>query len=119
MSVDRALLDEYHNLSVAYLSSQDPATAERVTELGMQIIPKMFPFMAWSGLVGTVMFAGFILWIVILVRKKVVIKKAPDQVQGGMKYAWGNIGMILFLVYTLATFAINYIAIIVKYGSVV
>ena len=119
MSVDRALLDEYHNLSVAFLSSQDPATAERVTELGMQIIPKMFPFMAWSGLVGTVMFAGFILWIVILVRKNVVIKKAPDQVQGGMKYAWGNIGMILFLVYTLATFAINYIAIIVKYGSVV
>ncbi|MCR4814194.1 MAG: CPBP family intramembrane metalloprotease [Lachnospiraceae bacterium] len=118
LSVDQETFTEYQNISQQYLASGgDPALQERLMSVAGQVIPKMIPFMIWSGIISQVALAGIVLWIIFLAKKKVVIKKAPDQVEKGMKYAWGNFGMILFVLYCLVMFVINYISIIGTFGA--
>lgn len=118
LSVGADKITEYSEVSQQYLlSGGNPELEERLMTLAGEIVPKMAPYMLWTSFMGTVMLAGIVLWIIFLVKKKVVIKTAPDQVNGGMKFAWGNIGMVLFLIYSVVSFVFGYISIIVNYGG--
>lgn len=118
LSVGADKITEYSEVSQQYLlSGGNPELEERLMTLAGEIVPKMAPYMLWTSFMGTVMLAGIVLWIVFLVKKKVVIKTAPDQVDGGMKFAWGNIGMVLFLIYSVVSFVFGYISIIANYGG--
>ena len=118
LSVGADKISEYSEVSQQYLlSGGNPELEERLMTLAGEIIPKMAPYMLWTSFMGMVMLAGIVLWIIFLVKKKVVIKTAPDQVKGGMKFAWGNIGMVLFLIYSVVSFVFGYISIIANYGG--
>ncbi len=118
LSVGADKITEYSEVSQQYLlSGGNPELEERLMTLAGEIVPKMAPYMLWTSFMGTVMLAGIVLWIIFLVKKKVVIKTAPDQVDGGMKFAWGNIGMVLFLIYSVVSFVFGYISIIANYGG--
>ncbi len=113
LSVGADKISEYSEVSQQYLlSGGNPELEERLMTLAAEIVPKMVPYFLWTSFMGTVMLAGIVLWIIFLVKKKAVIKTAPDQVNGGMKFAWGNIGMVLFLIYSVV-----YISIIANYGG--
>ena len=118
LSVGADKISEYSEVSQQYLlSGGNPELEERLMTLAAEIVPKMVPYFLWTSFMGTVMLAGIVLWIIFLVKKKVVIKTAPDQVNGGMKFAWGNIGMVLFLIYSVVSFVFGYISIIANYGG--
>ncbi len=118
LSVGADKISEYSEVSQQYLlSGGNPELEERLMTLAAEIVPKMVPYFLWTSFMGTVMLAGIVLWIIFLVKKKVVIKTAPDQVKGGMKFAWGNIGMVLFLIYSVVSFVFGYISIIANYGG--
>ena len=118
LSVGADKISEYSEVSQQYLlSGGNPELEERLMTLAAEIVPKMVPYFLWTSFMGTVMLAGIVLWIIFLVKKKAVIKTAPDQVKGGMKFAWGNIGMVLFLIYSVVSFVFGYISIIANYGG--
>ena len=118
MSLGTDKITEYSEVSQQYLlSGGNPELEERLMTLAGEIVPKMAPYMLWTSFMGTVMLAGIVLWIIFLVKKKVVIKTAPDQVKGGMKFAWENIGMVIFLIYCVISFVMGYISIIANNGS--
>ncbi len=118
LSVGADKISEYSEVSQQYLlSGGNPELEERLMTLAAEIVPKMVPYFLWTSFMGTVMLAGIVLWIIFLVKKKAVIKTSPDQVNGGMKFAWGNIGMVLFLIYSVVSFVFGYISIIANYGG--
>ena len=117
MEMDPNTLVEYQNVSNQYLATQDPALAQRLTELASEVLPKMMPFVLWSGLAGQVILVGIVLWIIFLAKKKFTLKRSENFVEKGGRFAWGNVGMILFLVYSIASIALNYIQLIVAYGG--
>ena len=117
MEMDPNTLVEYQNVSNQYLATQDPALAQRLTELASEVLPKMMPFMLWGGLAGQVILVGIVLWIIFLAKKKFTLKRSENYVEKGGRFAWGNVGMILFLVYSIASIALNYIQLIVAYGG--
>lgn len=109
LSVDPELMNEYASLSSQYLASGgDPALQQRMMEAASQVIPKMMPFIIWMGFFGQLVLVGIILWIVFLAKKKFTIKRTEEQVEHGMRFAWGNIGMILFIVYIVVEFGLNF-----------
>lgn len=102
LSIDPEIMNEYSSLSTQYLSSGgDPALQQRITEIGMQVMPNMLPFSIWMGFLGQLVLVGIVLWIIFLAKKKFTIKRTEEQVEHGMRFAWGNIGMILFIVFVL------------------
>jgi len=118
MELDPNTITEYQNVSNQYLASGgDPVLAQRMTELASEVLPKMLPFMLWMGFVGQVVLVGVVLWIIFLAKKKFVIKRSENYVEKGGRLAWGNIGMILYLVYSVISFAVNYIQLIAAYGG--
>lgn len=109
LSVDPELMNEYSSISAQYLSSGgDSALEQRMMEVAGQVIPKMMPFLIWMGFLGQLVLVGIILWIVFLAKKKFTIKPTEEQVKGGMRFAWGNIGMILFIVIVVFVFGLNF-----------
>ena len=109
LSVDPELMNEYASLSSQYLASGgDPALQQRMMEAASQVIPKMMPFIIWMGFFGQLVLVGIILWIVFLAKKKFTIKRTEEQVEHGMRFAWGNVGMILFIVYIVVEFGLNF-----------
>ena len=109
LSVDPDLMNEYSSISAQYLSSGgDPALQQRMMEVAGQVIPKMMPFMIWMGILGQLVLVGIVLWIVFLAKKKFTIKRTEEQVEHGMRYAWGNVGMILFIVFVVFEFGLNF-----------
>lgn len=68
---------------------------------------------AWFGLLGILALAGIITWIIVLAGKRIHICRTEAQVDKGMKYAWKNRGMLVFLVVTIALFVVNYLSMII------
>ena len=87
---------------------QDQALAQAYTESVMAVMGSALPFMLFLGFEILLVFAGLVVWIVVLARKKIKVVKTEDTVKGGMKYAWGNLGMILFVIGCLSLFVLNY-----------
>ena len=97
MSVGVDKITEYEELSMAYLESQSQEAMDRMMEVASEVVPQMVPYYLWMGFLGNICMVGIVLWIIFLVKKKFTIKRSVDYVEGGMKYAWINIGMLLFL----------------------
>ena len=68
---------------------------------------------AWFTVLGILAIVGVITWIIVLARKRIHIYRTEEQVEKGMKYAWKNRGMIVFLVATIALFVLNYLSMII------
>ena len=101
LSVDPELMNEYASLSSQYLASGgDPALQQRMMEAASQVIPKMMPFIIWMGFFGQLVLVG-----IIAVMDGILTE---EQVEHGMRFAWGNIGMILFIVYIVVEFGLNF-----------
>ncbi len=88
---------------------QNAALMEEYTKIMAEVLPSMLLYYGWLGFLGLVILTGIIIWIVILVKKKIKFQPTEAQVEGGVKFAWGNVGMILFVVGCLAVFVINYL----------
>ena len=67
---------------------------------------------AWFTLLAIIAVIGIITWIVVLAKKHIHIYRTEEQVEKGMKYAWKNSGMVVFLVATIALFVLNYLSMI-------
>ena len=119
LSVDPEMLTEYQQVSMQYLTAGgDPALEQKLMSLAEQIVPKMVPYLLWTGFLGQICFVGIVLWIIFLVKKKFTLKAAPDQLEkGGMKCAWINVGMLVFIIYCIITFVMNYVMIVSEYGG--
>ena len=50
---------------------------------------------------------------IVLAKKKIKVQPTEAQVEKGMKYAWGNIGMIIFIIGTVGLFIANYLTMII------
>ncbi|MCR5847948.1 MAG: CPBP family intramembrane metalloprotease [Lachnospiraceae bacterium] len=91
---------------------QDAALMQQFSELAVKVLPPIIMLYLWFGFMILLSIAGIVTWIVVLVKKKIKVQKREDQVEGGMKYAWGNVGMIIFIIGTVTLFVLNYIAMI-------
>ena len=112
MSIGEEKIAKYQELSMAYMQSQTQESMEQLMEVASEVIPKMVPYLLWMGFLGNLCMVGIILWIIFLAKKKFTIKKSVDYVKGGMKYAWINLGMILFLVACVFLAVTNFITVI-------
>lgn len=112
MSVDQQALTEYTTLSQEYLIHPSPELEQRIMQSASAVLPKMVPYMLWMGILGTLVMAGVILWIVFLARKKFTVKPTEEQVKGGFRYAWFNIGMLFYILFIAALVVINTISLI-------
>lgn len=113
-SLDGNMMAEYQQVSVDYLASggNDPVVAQKLEEIAAKMVPIVLPMELWMGFLSQVALAGLVLWIIFLAKKKLVIKKTEEQVKGGMKYAWGNVGIILFVVFCIVLFINTYASMI-------
>ena len=68
---------------------------------------------AWFTVLGILAIVGVITWIIVLAGKRIHIYRTEEQVEKGMKYAWKNRGMVVFLVATIALFVLNYLSMII------
>ena len=112
--VNSGMMQEYEDLVNRYAATggTDKVLEQQAFSLAGEMFSMMGPFMLWSSILGQIAFAGIVLWIIFLAKKKFHLKSAPMQVQGGLKYAWINVGMIVFLIYTICEFVLNYISVI-------
>ena len=118
LSVDDKLLTQSQDLSTQYFSSGgNPAVEQQLMEVAGQVLPKMVPYLVWIGFLGQLALAGVVILIILLAKKKFTLKPTAAQVEGGFKTAWGNPGMILFVIYCIVEFVMNYISIIVNAGK--
>lgn len=92
----------------------DTALQAEYTKILGEVIPTILPYYGWMGLCFVMTLIGIVIWIIVLVKKKIVIKKSEAQVEKGMKFAWGNIGMIIFILATLGLFVYNYLGMILN-----
>lgn len=113
LSLDPDLLNRYQEISFKIMSGGgNPEMEQELMTIANQVIPKMGPYLVWTGFMGNLALAGVVLLIIFLVRRKFVLKPTSQQVKSGIKYAWLNPGMLLFLIYCIAEFVMNYIAVI-------
>ena len=73
-----------------------------------EVGPGLILLPLWIFVLLALVIGGIVAWIVILIMKKIKIQKSENYVKGGMKYAWGNVGMAIFIVYIIATFVLTY-----------
>ncbi len=110
--VDYEAVNRYSELSKQVLANpSDTALQAQMTEAMMASIPYLL-LCGWFAFLGFLAFVGIIIWIVVLVRKKIKIQRTEDQVEKGMKSAWGNAGMIVFVIAMAGLFVINYLSMI-------
>jgi len=91
------------------------AMQQQAMNMIAEIGPGLFLLPVWMLFLLTLVLGGIVTWIVVLIMKKIKIQKGENFVKGGMKYAWGNVGMIIFLVYIVATFVLSYVSIILSF----
>ena len=91
------------------------AMQQQAMDMIADIGPGLFLLPVWMLFLLTLVLGGIVTWIVVLIMKKIKIQKGENFVKGGMKYAWGNVGMIIFLVYIVATFVLSYVSIILSF----
>lgn len=116
MSVGAGQITEYQELlNRVYASGgSDQAAYEQLVALANDIIPKLFPFTFWFGILCQLALLGMILWIVLLAKKKFTWKKSVDYVENGTRFAWQNPGMYLFFAYTMMDFIQYYVLLILR-----
>ena len=90
---------------------QDAALVQSYTDAVVAVLPSLLPFALFVGFEFLLVMAGLVMWIIVLARKKVKVVKTEDTVEKGMKFAWGNVGMIIFVIGCLGLFVYNYIII--------
>ena len=90
---------------------QDAALVQSYTDAVVAVLPSLLPFVLFVGFEFLLVMAGLVMWIIVLARKKVKVVKTEDTVEKGMKFAWGNVGMIIFVIGCLGLFVYNYIII--------
>lgn len=99
--IDLELLDR--------ISVMDPMAAE-TQALTMQILPQMLLLIGWYLILILFVLVGIILWI--LKAKKLYLVKQPLQQDKKMSTAFGNFGMICFLVLCVVLFWQYYLSMI-------
>lgn len=93
----------------------NPALQQQLMEMIPEIGVGVFLMPLWIMTLLGLVIAGIVTWIVVLIMKKIKIQKSENYVKGGMKYAWGNIGMVIFLIYIVATFVLTYVSLILQF----
>ena len=111
-SIDVQKMERMMQLSGADVNN--PAVQQEMTKLIVEVGVPMGLFSLWILLLMGLVLAGIITWIVVLVKKKIRIQRSEDDVKGGMKYAWLNIGMAVFLVYIVCSFVMTYAALVMS-----
>ena len=90
----------------------DTALQSEMVEVMGQVWP-LFALYGWFAFLGLLALVGIVIWIIVLARKKIKIQRREEQVEKGMKYAWGNVGMIVFLVVTIGLAIANYLIMVI------
>lgn len=88
----------------------DPQVQQELIGTLLPVVIPIILLMVWVLFLFLLVLAGAVTWIVVLARKKVVIKKKQTDVKSGVKYAWINIGMVVFMLYIIATFVLSYLS---------
>lgn len=110
--VDYEAVAKYGEISKLVMANpNDAALQAEMMEAMAASIPYLI-LCVWFIFLGILAFAGIITWIIVLVRKKIKIQRTEDQVEKGMKFAWGNPGMIVFIIAMVALFTVNYLGMI-------
>ena len=88
------------------IATMDPMAAE-TQALTMQILPGMLLLLGWFAVLGIVALAGIVLWIVMA--KKFHLVKSSEHVETKkIRTAFGNFGIIYFLVFCIFLFVQYY-----------
>ena len=110
--VDYEAVAKYSEISKQVMANpNDTALQAEMTEAMMASIPYLI-LSAWFIFIIFLALVGIVVWIIVLAKKKINVQPTEAQVEKGMKYAWGNIGMILFIIGTVALFIANYLMMI-------
>lgn len=110
--VDYEAVAKYGEISKQVLvNPNDTALQAEMTEAMMASIPYLI-LCAWFIFLICLIVVGIVVWIIVLAKKKIKVQPTEAQVEKGMKYAWGNVGMIIFIIGTVALFVFNYLAMI-------
>ena len=111
--VDYEAVAKYGEISKQVLANpNDAALQAEMTEAMVASIPYLI-LTAWFIFLIFLAVVGIVVWIIVLAKKKIKVQPTEAQVEKGMKYAWGNIGMILFIIGTVALFVANYLTMII------
>lgn len=100
------LLEE---LTEEYAKTNDAAIKQQIDALSAQIKPELMVYTVWSYVVGALILAGIIVFIVLLLKKKFRLEYREHDVYHGGKIAIGNIGMLVYAALAVAVFVIYYI----------
>ena len=110
---DPEAVTRYSELSKQVLANpNDTALQAEMTEAMMASIPYIL-LTLWFIFLIFLAIVGIVVWIIVLAKKKIKVQPTEAQVEKGMKYAWGNIGMIIFIIGTVGLFIANYLTIII------
>lgn len=108
--VDMDAVNRYAEISQQVLANpNDAALTQQMTE-AMMAASGIFLFYGWLMFEGLLGLIGIVIWIIILAKKKIKVQTTENQVEKGMKFAWGNVGMIIFIVATVSLFVFNYLS---------
>ena len=112
--VDYEAVAKYSEISKQVMANpNDTALQAEMTEAMMASIPYII-LTVWFLFIIFLALVGIVVWIIVLTKKKIKIQPTEAQVEKGMKYAWGNIGMIFFIIGTVALFVFNYLVMILS-----
>ena len=110
---DYEAVNRYSELSKQVLANpSDTALQAEMTEAMMASIPYIL-LCLWFIFLIFLAIVGIVVWIIVLAKKKIQVQPTEAQVEKGMKYAWGNIGMIIFIIGTVGLFIANYLTMII------
>ena len=83
--------------------------SQKAQAMALDLLPKMFVFYGWIFVLLCFAITGVVLFIVFMAKKKFYLTKPSCYVgKGSFAAAWCNIGMLLFLIYTISNFVLNY-----------
>lgn len=93
------------------MTTMDPGS-KQAQVMALEMLPKLLVFYGWVFVLLCFAITGIVLIIVAFAKKKFYLTKPAAYVgRGSFIAAWCNIGMLLFLIYTISNFVLNYLPI--------
>ncbi len=114
-SLDSQKIAEFSAITQNPEYMTNPALQQQALEMFAEVGPGLILLPLWIFVLLALVTGGIVAWIVILIMKKIKIQKSENYVKGGMKYAWGNVGMAIFIVYIIATFVLTYLSMVMSF----